>query len=150
MVQTAWDLLQANSIWPVLALDPSFRPQLAGLLGAEMAVDIGALERAVEALVMPMLQTAAHHTLYWLSLSCWVMAIALDHMRSVGSLSGAHRIFTPRERRGMNARERAARSPAVELAASRRLTTSDGGATEGAQTSTTSLSRCAILSSSDI
>jgi len=75
-MQAAWELPQGNSIWP-FALDPAFRPQLAGLLGAEMAVDSGALERAVEALVMPMLETGAGQALYWVSVSCWLLAVAL-------------------------------------------------------------------------
>jgi hypothetical protein len=52
-------------------------PQGAGLLTAGMTLDIARLERAIQALVAPMVEEGSKDLFYWLGLSSWLLAAAL-------------------------------------------------------------------------
>jgi hypothetical protein len=60
-----------------LPAERSPAPQGAGLLTAGIALDAAALERAVQALVAPVLEAGASGSLYWLGASSWLLATAL-------------------------------------------------------------------------
>jgi len=52
-------------------------PQGASLLTAGMTLDIARLERAIQALVAPMVEEGSKDLFYWLGLSSWLVAAAL-------------------------------------------------------------------------
>jgi hypothetical protein len=64
-------------------------PQGAGLLAAGLALDTAALERAVQALVAPLLEAGSPTSLYWVGFSSWLLATAL-------ACEAARRRYRPR------------------------------------------------------